>query len=265
MEFRTTATLIAAILCSSTSLAATYQNEGMGTYNAIEDDSAYGLRAIGHFASVSTEGRPLQEAAFLERAGNFTLSYTAIDVGLVDSDLLRADLNYYVPNSMFFLGGHVLRTTSAGWNGSSSSENDWGVTLGLTPADGLLIYTKYRSAPSLSGSTLGQILSALTTFEDEDYQPNFSAKYVTALDGGRAWKIETTYINSDFLDYFYLGSDYFFDPTFSLGLWMEDYDVSDNGYGIRTEKFFTHQISLRASYLDSDDSGEWQVGVRFRF
>lgn len=267
MEFRTAATLIAAILSSSTSLAATYQGEGMGTYVDWDRYKAYDLQATVYFAPVSTERRPLQEAAFLDRASNVTASYLRLDSDYDNTDVAMVDLNYYVPNSMFFLGGHFFRVIeSADEFNPGYSENDWGLTLGLTPADGLLIYTKYRSAPSLSGSTFGQLTSSSATFENEDYEANISAKYVTELDeNGRAWKVEASLVDSQNRDFLYVGGDYFLDPTFSLGLWVEDYNIADNAYGVRTEKFFTPQISLQGSYSDVGRSNAWQVGARFRF
>lgn len=267
MEFRTTATLITAVLCSSTSLAATYQGEGKGTYGHLDEDNVYNLQASVYFSPVSTEGRPLQEAAFLQQASDLTLSYTRLDADHYKLDFVGADLNYYVPNTIFFLGGHFFRVKEPTEGYSPGySENDWGITLGLTPVDGLLIYTKHRSAPSLVGSTLGQLASAGATFKKEDYQTNVSVKYVTELDeNGRAWKVEGTFVNGQYTDFLYMGGDYFVDPTFSLGLWVEDYDAADNGYGVRMEKFFTSQISLQGSYLDAGRYNAWQVGARLRF
>lgn len=265
MEFRTTATLITALFCSSTSLAATYQGEVTGTYGDWEENAIYDLQLNAYFSPVSTEGRPQQEAAFLGRASNFTLNYLRLD-DEDDVDFANVDLNYYVPNSMFFLGGHFFRVKAAGDEFNPSySEHDWGLTLGLAPADGLLISTKYRTAPNVSGSKLGRLISNTLYFENKDYQPNISVKYVAALDGGRAWKLETTVINGEYDDFLYIGGDYFIDSTFSLGLWMEDYDGSDKGKGIRTEKFVTSQLSFQSSYLDVGDANAWEIGARIRF
>lgn len=271
MGLRTAALLLAAISPAGVTIAAPYQGEILATYYGLETDSTYSLqghslRATAYFAPVSSEGRPLQEAAFLDRASNIAFTHLHFDADRYTMDFLRADVSYYVPNTFFFVGGHYLRIEeSASAYAAGYSENDWGATLGLAPADGLLIYTKYRSAPSISGFAARDTVNTIVALEAGGYDPNITLKYVATTEGGRTWKVESTVIHGEDLDFAYAGGDYFLNQSFSLGFWVERFSFSHAKYGVRTEKFLTHQISLQGSAIELDHDYAWEVGARLRF
>lgn len=259
---------IALIILSNAALATTYQGEGLGAYNDWDGDNAYELSVTAYFAPLSTQGHPLRQAAFLERANSANATFFRFDSAPDVTDVGAINLSYYVPNSMFYIGGHYTRIDEAEDEFASDyRESNWGLTLGITPAEGLLISTSYRAAPVYAGSLLGRLIGGGVFSERDSYETNLSAKYVTQLRGGKAANFEGGLVQSGESDLIFLGGDYYIDHTFSIGAWIEDYDSAglDTGYGFRAEKFFTSQVSVQSSYFDISDANMWRLAVRVRF
>lgn len=144
--------LCAAVALSITSCplwATPYQTEVGAIYTDIAGEiDVIGLGAEWHFAPVATDGHPLAEAAFLEQSSSVSVVHGMTDVDDFDLEVNTTLLNlgYYVPNSMFYVGA-VLQRTSVETQGFSDSDTDWGLTLGVSPVEGLLITTDYMNEP----------------------------------------------------------------------------------------------------------------------
>ncbi|WP_347332063.1 putative porin [Marinimicrobium locisalis] len=232
MKFKSLA-LATAFAFSSGFAAADYQSEIGANYTDVEDgDGAFGMYGELHFSPVQTRNHPLAEAAFLERSSNV---YVAGDN---DFDVLTVGGELYVPDTIFYVGARVSRVDS----GADDETTAYG-TLGLTPIDGLRVTTE---------------------FNEDGYDANLSAKYVTSLGGGNFVNFEGTFADGDFDDYLSLGADFYFDRTFSVGAGYTDYYGNDQ-FTLRTEKFFNDEVSGNLSFTDTDYGNSFTIGAAIRF
>lgn len=205
--------------------------------NSLNAINLYGTWFIN---TLTTDGLPLAEAAFLTKANSLTLTYDSIESG--DVTTLTARGEFYIPSAYLYLAPYYSSVDFDGFG----SENDWGVEIGVTPIDGLLISTTYS--------------------DEYDYELNLDAKYVTQLSGDTAINIELGYAKAgdgEGDDTFDLGADYFFDSTLSVGAAIIDSD--ETGYAIRTRKFFTQTVSAEASYITYDDLDIVNLELSMRF
>ncbi|ROQ20992.1 putative porin [Marinimicrobium koreense] len=235
MKIKSLALATAFSLTSGLAMANSYQAEVGASYTDVENgDGVFGMYGEFHFSPVQTRNHPLAEAAFLERSSNV---YAAADD---DFDALTVGGELYVPDTMFYVGGRVTRVDNA-----AGDETTAYATLGLTPVDGLLVTTE---------------------FSEDGYDANISAKYVTSLGGGNFVNLEGTYQDTDFDDdILSLGADFYFDRTWSVGAGYTDF-LGDDQFTLRTEKFFTNEISGRLSFTDSDAAGNvFTIGGAVRF
>ncbi len=229
----------ALLLTSSLTLAQSYQFE-VGV-NATHYDPKHGgsdtqLGAYGeyHFTRVQTANRPLAEAGFLQRSSNiYAFAHQ-------DLDVLQAGAEFYIPNSIFYVAAEVIRVDLPG----QPRNNDWGVRLGLTPIEGLLVWTSYYDEPG--------------------YDANIHAKYVMDLGHLNYLNIEAGFHDYDHDNSYYLFSDFYFNPTFSAGVGYNDWG-DDDGFTIRTRKFFNPTIAGEASFTKLDSGNALLVGASLRF
>ncbi len=235
MKIKSLALATAFTLASGVAVANSYQSEVGASYTDVENgDGAFGIYGEIHFAPVQTRNHPLAEAAFLERSTNVYAS--AND----DFDLLTVGGELYVPDTMFYVGGRVTRVDNA-----AGDETTAFATLGMTPIDGLLVTTE---------------------FSEDGYDANISAKYVTSLGGGNFVNLEGIYQDTDFDDdILSLGADFYFDRTWSVGAVYTDF-VGNDRFTLRTEKFFTNEISGNLAFTDADLGGDTvTIGAAIRF
>jgi len=228
-----------------------------------------------YFGGVNTRNHPFAEAAFLERASNITLTYSNTrwrfddeiyldDIYLgegdskVDDRITSADVELYLPNSIFYLGGGIsegktkfrYRITEGQDTESGSFSEDsgtfWTLRAGIAPVEGLLVWSEF--------------------FEDQELSDewNINAKYVFGW-GGNAVNLEAAYEADLEQDKVFLAADYYFDRSLSLGAIYENYEDADNNFGLRARKYFTDKFALEASYLTSEDYDSYRVGVNLRF
>lgn len=233
MKFKSLA-LATAFAFSSGFAAADYQSEIGANYTDVEDgDGAFGMYGELHFSPVQTRNHPLAEAAFLERSSNVFAR------GTNDFDLLTVGGELYVPDTIFYGKLEVVRDDRY-----ADSDTTALATLGLTPIDGLLVST---------------------TFSEDGYDANLYAKYVTSLGGGNFVNFEGEFVDGDYDDSLSLFADFYFDRTFSIGAGYAD-DYGDDQFTLRTEKFFTEQVSANLSFTDSDGAGNVvTIGGAVRF
>lgn len=234
MKIKALAAAIVLTMTSGAVLAQDYQFDVGVNYTDVEDgDGAFGAYAEYHFSTVDTSGRPLAEAAFLTKSSNVYVR------GAADFDIANVGVDFYIPNSMFFIGADFYRTDFG-----NGSDNTWSARLGITPIDGLLI---------------------TTTIPEEDYEVNLQAKYVTALGGNNFLNLEAAfYDGGDFDDVVQVSADYYFSRSFSVGLGYED-AFGEDAFTIRTRNFFTEAFSGELSYTDYDNGSQIMVGASLRF
>ncbi len=243
-----------------------------------------GIAGTYYFQGVNTRNHPLAEAAFLERASSISLSYgnsrwrfhdelyidypngesEYLGSGRMTNDrsLASADVDFYIPNSIFYLGGSIneeksriryrvtdgSQTFSGSYTERELSGNFWTFRAGLTPVNGLLVWSEF--------------------YEDQEMSDewNLNAKYVFDW-AGNALNLEASY------DYFYgddiinLAADFYFDRSFSLGVTFSDDsgDSANDTLGIRGRKFLTERLALEASFMTSDHADTFLAGLTARF
>ncbi len=233
MKIKSLALATAMVFSSGLALADSYQAEIGADYTDVDGgDGAFGIHGEFHFNPVQTRNHPLAEAAFLEQSSNV---YAAADN---DFDVLTVGGEMYVPDTMFYAGARVARTD---FNGSD--DTTLYATLGLTPVDGLLVTTE---------------------FNDDGYDANVQAKYVTALGGGNYVNLEGEYRDSDFDDYLSLGADFYFTRTLSVGAAFADRFGTDE-FTLRARNFFTDEVSGQVAFTDSDGNNRIMIGGAIRF
>ncbi len=205
---------------------------------------------------------PLAEKAYLSHSNNFRLIHSMIDIedGSFDIDLAR--MEFYVSNLNIYIAPFYLYT-----GGAESSDNTYGASLGAVIFDGFRVFTSFS--------------------KELDYEINVDIKYVTELGNGRAINVEFGYEKFDdsdedelddsgIDDYFGVGMDYYFDNTFSVGVFFDsglgsnqffnsaDLLVGEDSIGLRTEKFFSEQFSLAGSYKTSDTIDALEISLAYR-
>lgn len=314
-------------IATVSAFADTYQSEIhldlTKTNGALFDEDKKGglLSGTIFFKPVEIGDHPLAEAAFLEKSSNFKMSYgyeegdsdssfsgtswmqdnTQISyAGTYDkkrtNSFANAKIEYYVPNTMFYLGGSIDKlddktknlyhySSPAMWNGISSqyeysdSTTIWTASLGITPLDGLLVWSDYSKSQ-----------------DDKDYAGTWSlnSKYVMNFKD-HAINLEAGYTHSDDSEKVYrVAADYYIDRSFSVGAvyyssaggisgdvgrkYINDHVTDldggpyDKTYGLRAKKFFGNNFALEASFTksdsdftDSDSGNKFSIGITKRF
>lgn len=222
------------------------------------------VQATYYLSSVDASQGPLAEAAFLNRASSVSLNYqyTHYEGWETRTNNYRSlDFNYYVPDTVFFLGASIQQQKNSGRGdygygyGSYRYETDWESRwvgrLGVAPMDGLLLWSEFYEHVQVS-----------------DYW-NLHAKYVKPLAGNRAFGIESSYHNVEGEQHeVHVTGDYYFSNKFSVGLGVTDYrhdDYQDKDVLLRTRYFFTDTISLDLTYTDRNYYDTWRLGATARF
>ena len=211
----------------------------------ISHSESTALSGTWYLAPVKTDGVPLSEAAFLGRASYVSAVASQFDILGEHLHAYAATAGYYIPNSMFFLSATVAR--SEGLMISSTQrikthDTHWSGQLGLAPIDGLLLTTR---------------------FDEDEYTPNITARYVNKLPNSHFYAASVNVADYDFggTD-FGADFDYFFDSGFSAGIGYQD---GDGRWTARAEKFFTPRFSVDGSVYDSDFGHGFNVGAALRF
>ena len=234
-----------------------YQNIS-GDYNAVVGTGEF------YFNAVSTAERPWAEAAFLQREGGaFALAAVAEYDDFERAVVLEAGAEIYTLNDMLYLSGKVVRYAyDNDFYDDTFTDTAVEVEVGFSPVAGLLVSTVYNS--------------------EQDYDFNVAGKYVRPLAGGSALNLEARYAVSEDLDTSFgsidrddtygIGADYYFDPTFSLGVVVDndfngttDVGLPEVSYGVRSTKFFAPAIAASAVLQVYDGEVGASVGALFRF
>jgi len=235
------------VAVSGFAMADSYQTEisvGALRYDSdVSDDklNAYELNGVYHFNAVNTANLPLAEAAYLGKNSNVfggMLDRPRQD-GWPKYQSYQVGAEFYIPENFLYVKAGVVRNSLGG-----DHDNDWFTSVGITPIDGLLITTQY--------------------YHDAGYDANIHAKYVTDVGAGQFINVEAGLTDTDFGTEAYIGGDYYFDNTFSVGAKIKDNDA-DTEYTLRARKFFTEKFSADAFYSDADVGSTIGLGLAVRF
>ena len=222
---------IASALLSALAITGTahaYQAEVGASAGYIDPDhgssgSEFGVNGTYYFSPVQTRNAPLAEAAFLDRASNVKAHASFADRGDVDDNTYGAGIEYFVPNSDFYVSGDISRNNLEEKTPAGKVDRDttyYAAEVGYLPAPGFLV------AAGVKG---------YDNDKDDGADPTLRAKYVTQLSNGKDINLEAGASFGD-LDEFNLAADYFIDTSFSVGA---DYYSNDyNSFGVAAKYRF---------------------------
>ena len=120
-----------------------YQAEVGGSYNYLDPDngssvSKFGVDGTYYFNPVQTRNAPLAEAAFLNRASNVNAHVNYGDNSGTKDTQYGVGVEYFVPNSDFYLSGDVGRNEREIDNTNIDSKvTTYAAEVGYLPAPGL--------------------------------------------------------------------------------------------------------------------------------
>ena len=197
---------------------------------------------------MQVKNSPLNEAAFLNRASNINAAVSYIDYDVSDVTTFDVGVEYFVPNSDFYVSGSIGQSSIDTPIGDSDT-TFYSAELGYLPVPGLLVAVGLLGYDNDAG---------------DDVDPTLRAKYVSQV-GAYDMNFEGGASFGD-LDAYNLGADLYLDKTFSVGLGFSDSDLENSDvFTIRAKKFFNQQVSLEGS-IDFADAGN-VFGVRgaYRF
>jgi hypothetical protein len=196
------------------------------------DVDAVAVSGTWFFEPVVTDGLPLREAPFLKRSSFVGAGAVRSEFGDEKIDIFGAGIGYYLPNTIFY--GELNYTYADDFGGD---QDRFSGALGVAPIDGLLVTTH---------------------FDEDGWDPNATAKYVGKLPNAHFYAATVSVADPDNGDLSWgVGFDYYFDPTFAVGI-----NLAEDSTGLHAEKFFTPRFSL-TGYVDvgDDDLGD-RVGAR---
>ncbi|TQR62604.1 putative porin [Acinetobacter sp. RF14B] len=244
---------LATALIASLGTAHAYQAEVGGTIALVDPDNGdtstgFAIDGTYYFNPVQVKNSPLNEAAFLNRASNINAAVSYIDYDLFDVTTFNVGVEYFVPNSDFYVSGNI------GQSSTDTPIGDYDTTLysaelGYLPVPGLLVAVGLAGYDNDAG---------------DDVDPTLRAKYVTQV-GQYDMNFEGGASFGD-LDAYNLGADLYLDKTFSVGLGFSDSDLENSDvFTIRAKKFFTQQVSLEGSIDFADEGNIFGVRGAYRF
>ena len=237
---------LATALLAGLGTAHAYQAEVGGTvaYHDVEIDGAdngYTLAVDGayYFAPVQVKGSPLNEAAFLNRASNINASLAYTDFDLYDFTNLNVGVEYFVPNTDFYLNGQV-----GYFDDGEFDDTTFAAEVGYLPTPGLLLAVGLADNGDDTDATVrGKYVTKVG-----QYDMNFEA--------GARFADETAFI---------LGTDLYLDPTLNVGLGYIDNGYDEDTFEIRAKKFLSQQVSLEGNIAFADDINTYGIRAAYRF
>lgn len=244
--------------------AQAYQTEVGASIGIVDPDKAdnavnFGVDGTLYFNNVKVGNSPLNEAAFLSRASNVAIDLNHADNDGVTKTSINGGVEYFVPNSNFYLSGAIEhdRTKVENTNGTDKY-NTYTGEVGYLPIPGLLVTAGVAYLDNESSNTTN----------DSETSPLLRAKYVTNV-GGFDMNFEGRAIFGDDAKRYNLGTDFYIDKTFSVGASYEGFDGDntndDDRFGIHAKKFFNPQLSLEGNVGFADEANEYGVRLGYRF
>mgnify|MGYP002734940584 FL=1 len=244
---------LATALIASLGTAHAYQAEVGGTIALVDPDNGdtstgFAIDGTYYFNPVQVKNSPLNEAAFLNRASNINAAVSYIDYDLFDVTTFNVGVEYFVPNSDFYVSGNIGQSSTDTPIGDDDT-TIYSAELGYLPVPGLLVAVGLAGYDNDAG---------------DDVDPTLRAKYVTQV-GQYDMNFEGGASFGD-LDAYSLGADLYLDKTFSVGLGYSDSDIDNSDvFTIRAKKFFNQQVSLEGSIDFADEGNIFGVRGAYRF
>ena len=244
---------LATVLIASLGTAHAYQAEVGGTIALVDPDNGdtstgFAIDGTYYFNPVQVKNSPLNEAAFLNRASNINAAVSYIDYDLFDVTTFNVGVEYFVPNSDFYVSGNIGQSSTDTPIGDDDTTL-YSAELGYLPVPGLLVAVGLAGYDNDAG---------------DDVDPTLRAKYVTQV-GQYDMNFEGGASFGD-LDAYSLGADLYLDKTFSVGLGYSDSDIDNSDvFTIRAKKFFNQQVSLEGSIDFADEGNIFGVRGAYRF
>ena len=244
---------LATALIASLGTAHAYQAEVGGTIALVDPDNGdtstgFAIDGTYYFNPVQVKNSPLNEAAFLNRASNINAAVSYIDYDLFDVTTFNVGVEYFVPNSDFYVSGNIGQSSTDTPIGDDDTTL-YSAELGYLPVPGLLLAVGLAGYDNDAG---------------DDVDPTLRAKYVTQV-GQYDMNFEGGASFGD-LDAYSLGADLYLDKTFSVGLGYSDSDIDNSDvFTIRAKKFFNQQVSLEGSIDFADEGNIFGVRGAYRF
>ena len=244
---------LATALIASLGTAHAYQAEVGGTIALVDPDNGdtstgFAIDGTYYFNPVQVKNSPLNEAAFLNRASNINAAVSYIDYDLFDVTTFNVGVEYFVPNSDFYVSGNI---------GQSSTDTPIG-------DDDTTIYSAELGYLPVPGLLLAVGLAGYNNDAGDDVDPTLRAKYVTQV-GQYDMNFEGGASFGD-IDAYNLGADLYLDKTFSVGLGYSDSDFEGSDvFTIRAKKFFNQQVSLEGSIDFGDNADIFNIRAAYRF
>lgn len=244
---------LATALIASLGTAHAYQAEVGGTIALVDPDNGdtstgFAIDGTYYFNPVQVKNSPLNEAAFLNRASNINAAVSYIDYDLFDVTTFNVGVEYFVPNSDFYVSGNIGQSSTDTPIGDDDT-TIYSAELGYLPVPGLLLVVGLAGYDNDAG---------------DDVDPTLRAKYVTQV-GQYDMNFEGGASFGD-LDAYSLGADLYLDKTFSVGLGYSDSDIDNSDvFTIRAKKFFNQQVSLEGSIDFADEGNIFGVRGAYRF
>lgn len=254
--------IAAAIAASIVAVQANaYQGEVGATINYVDPDkgdsgTGFGVDGKYYFNPVQGNKGPLNESAFLEHASNVNGALTYADNDGTKVTGIQAGVEYFVPNSQFYVAGKV-GNTDYNYDNSNADYNTVTYTaeVGYLPMSNLLI------------------AAGVTGYDDDNNSgsdPTLRAKYVTNLSSGNTVNLEGRLGFGDDKTYA-IGGDFYFDPTMSVGAEYSGINYDNNSlsdtdtFTLRAKKFFNQQVSLEGSVGFGDNVNTYGIRGAYRF
>jgi Putative general bacterial porin len=246
--------LLALAAAPVAALADDYRFEVQGSFDRSQDDyfghaETTNLSGTWYFTRVSTNDVPLAEAAFLGRASSLSAILDHFDYFDLHLNAQAARVGYYLPGTMFYGSAGVRRTEHVSLFVLPSTavrteyDTSWFGEFGIAPLDGLLL---------------------TTSFQEGNYNPNLTARYVGKLPNSHYYAGSVTIEDQEVGDTSYsLDFDYYLDHTLSVGLGYANGNGAE-GWELRAQKFFSDNWAVSASVSTDDFSDGYGVRVTWR-
>lgn len=215
-------------------------------YENADTSTGFALDGTFYFNPVQVKNSPLNEAAFLNRASNVNAEISYIDFDVAESTSFGIGVEYFVPNTDFYVSAGIGQTTVE-FDGFDFDTTNYTAELGYLPVSGLLI------AAGIVG---------FDNDEADNTDATLRAKYVTQV-GAYDMNFEGGVVFADD-EMFTLGTDLYLDKTFSIGLGYTD-DGEDDTFQIRAKKFFNQQVSLEGSIDFEENANVFGLRAAYHF
>jgi hypothetical protein len=209
--------------------------------NFTEKTQAGTLSGAYFFEAVGTQSKPLAEADFLGKNSYVSAAYSTYKnkINADSFDLVDTHGSTQMVSTMIYVPSTILVVGAKYYESDPQNYHSIVYTLGLTPLEGLLVYTTY--------------------WDDDNYghKTNINAKYVMPMADSTAVSMQFGFFKGDGEqgNIYSVSGDYYFNPRYSLGL--SAYEDDGLTYGINSRYFFNETLSIfgGASRASPNDLG----------